>query len=404
MPGSKRRILILAGDSDSNLGDRAIVLATCDALRERLPGLEITLLSSAPADASRYFGARAIPRGPRGFLAMLDAARRADLVLVGGGGLFQDDDSLIKMPYWGLRVACVRLFARRIVGYAIGAGPLRSRLGRWSARLALACMERISARDEGARACLQPLTRTPVELVPDPALLLARRRGQGEAPPLSPAAGGAPLIGVALRQWFHHANSFIPHKYAVKYRLRPIPGAEQRERLARLLAEALDRIVERTGARIVFLPTYNVSHEADDQFCEMVRGAMRSGPSQLLHIDEPLTYLNVAHRLRVMVGGRMHPTILAASIGVPIVGLAYNPKFFGFFRLLGIEEAVLSIDRFVAEAQVEELERQVVAAFDQPPAISHGVQQLQQQLDVFNDSLCTSLAEGASTIAAERRA
>src|SRR5690606_38055914 len=107
-----------------------------------------TLLSSAPAAASRYFGARAIPRGPRGFFSLLDAARRADLVLVGGGGLFQDDDSLIKMPYWGLRVACVRLFARRIVGYAIGAGPLRTRLGQWSARLALACMERVSVRDE----------------------------------------------------------------------------------------------------------------------------------------------------------------------------------------------------------------------------------------------------------------
>jgi polysaccharide pyruvyl transferase WcaK-like protein len=232
-----------------------------------------------------------------------------------------------------------------------------------------------------------------VELVPDPALLLARRASGGETVPL--ATDGAPLIGVALRQWFHHVNSFIPHKYAVKYRLRPIPGAAQRERLAGLLAQALDRIVARTGAQIVFLPTYNVPHEADDRFCDMVRSAMQSGPAQLVHIDEPLAYLGVARRLRVMIGGRMHPTILAASAGVPIVGLAYNPKFFGFFRLLGIEQAVLSIDRFVAEAQVEELERQVIAAFEQPPQVSHEVQRLQQQLDVFNDSLCASLTADA---------
>ena len=61
---------------------------------------------------------------------MLKAAASADLVLV-GGGLFQDDDSLIKMPYWGLKVAIVRLFARRMVTYSIRAGPLRSRRTRF---------------------------------------------------------------------------------------------------------------------------------------------------------------------------------------------------------------------------------------------------------------------------------
>src|SRR5690606_19750385 len=115
------------------------------------------------------------------------------------------------------------------------AGPLRSTLGRWSARLALACMERISVRDENARACLQPLTKTVVELVPDPALLLATYERDTALPEGMPSDDGTPIIGVALRQWFHHVQSFIPHKYAAKYRLRAIPGADQRERLAELL-------------------------------------------------------------------------------------------------------------------------------------------------------------------------
>jgi polysaccharide pyruvyl transferase CsaB len=394
-------VLILAGDSDSNLGDRAIVLGTCHALRQRLPDVQITLLSSAPEAASRYFGARAIPRGLLGFFSALGAARRADLVLVGGGGLFQDDDSLIKMPYWGLRVACVRLFARRIVGYSIGAGPLRSKLGRWSARLALACMERISVRDENARACLQPLTSTPIELVPDPALLLARHAPDTNLPAAMPADDGTPLIGVALRQWFHNVNSFIPHKYAVKYRLRAIPGEAQRQQLAELLAQVLDRVAAETGARILFLPTYNVAHEADDRFCEAVRERMQTSAAQLLHIDEPLTYLTVARRLRVMIGGRMHPTILAASVGVPVVGLAYNPKFFGFFRLLGFEDAVFSIDRFVAENQVEAMVDTVLKAFSTPPEVNDPVAQLQQQLDAFNNNLCASFAKPSEPVAKE---
>lgn len=384
------RILILAGDSDNNLGDRAIVLGTCEALRERLPDAVITLLSSAPASAGPYFGAVAISRGPAGFMPMLAAAARADLVLVGGGGLFQDDDSLIKMPYWGLRIACVRLFARRIVGYAIGAGPLRSKLGRWSARLALACMERISVRDDIARACLQPLTRKTVELVPDPALLLARSNINTPAP-ASLTAADTPMIGVALRQWFHNVNSFIPHKYAVKYRLRAIPGAARREQMAQLLAQVLDRVVVETGANIVFLPTYNVAHESDDNFCRLVGSFMHSSTPPLLQIDEPRAYLGAMQRLRVMIGGRMHPTILAASVGTPVVGLGYNPKFAGFFQLIGRADALFDIDRFVDETLVAALADAAIDAFRAESSISLAVIQLQRQLDDFNDSLCMSL-------------
>lgn len=391
MTANARQVLILAGDSDNNLGDRAIVLATCNALRERIPNLQITLLSGSPTDASRYFDAHAIPRGLIGFFSVLAAARRADLVLVGGGGLFQDDDSLIKMPYWGLRVACVRLFARRIVGYSLGAGPLRSKLGRWSARLALACMERISVRDENARACLQPLTTKPVELVPDPALLLVRDPRSEASAPIAFPESQVPVVGVALRQWFHNVNSFIPHKYAVKYRLRAIPGEAQREQLAELMAKTLDTVVERSGAQILFLPTYNVAHEADDRFCDMVRTRMRCTTTQMLRIDEPLAYLAIARKLSVMLGGRMHPTILAASVGVPVVGLAYNPKFAGFFRLLGIENAVFPIDQFVTDAQVESMVGAVLQAIATRPVPNAKVAQLQQQLDIFNDSLCASI-------------
>lgn len=400
MPASVRHVLILAGDSDNNLGDRAIVLATCNALRERIPDLQITLLSNSPADASRYFGARAIPRGLIGFFSVLAAARNADLVLVGGGGLFQDDDSLIKMPYWGLRVACVRLFARRIVGYSLGAGPLRSKLGRWSARLALACMERVSVRDEIARACLQPLTTKPVELVPDPALLLVRDPRSELSPQPLPETGG-PLVGVALRQWFHNVNSFIPHKYAVKYRLRAVPGAAQREHLAELMAKTLDAVVERSGAQILFLPTYNVAHEADDRFCDMVRSRMRCTTTQMLRVEEPLTYLAIARRLSVMLGGRMHPTILAASVGVPVVGLAYNPKFAGFFRLLGVEKDVFSIDQFVTETQVVAMVDAVLHAIATKSGPNAPLAQLQQQLDTFNDSLCASLVGDMTTTSTE---
>ena len=188
------RILILAGDVDGNLGDHAILQASCAMLRRACPGVAITVVSDEPERSRCDFGADAVPRGLRGLPALARAAARSDLVLCGGGGLFQDDDSLVKMPYWALRVAAARLLAPRVVAYSLGVGPLEAGVSRWCARLAFACMERVTVRDERARKVAQPLAARMVDLVPDPALsagtgeprgrsrLSCRRRGEAGRP------------------------------------------------------------------------------------------------------------------------------------------------------------------------------------------------------------------------------
>ena len=128
------RILILAGDTDGNLGDRAIVTATCQRLRRIDPDAEISLVTSRPGRDRECLGIVPIARGLRGLPQLIQAARRSDLVICGGGGLFQDDDSLAKMPYWALRLLMLRPFSRRIAGLSIGAGPLRYRVSRMFAR------------------------------------------------------------------------------------------------------------------------------------------------------------------------------------------------------------------------------------------------------------------------------
>jgi polysaccharide pyruvyl transferase WcaK-like protein len=65
-----------------------------------------------------------------------------------------------------------------------------------------------------------------------------------------------------------------------------------------------------------------------------------------------------------MVGARMHPLIFAASMGVPVVGLAYNGKFEGAFRLLGLHHQLLDLGS-VSNGGVESgwLDAPVQAAF-----------------------------------------
>jgi polysaccharide pyruvyl transferase CsaB len=362
------KVVILAGDTDGNVGDRAIVLATCDEIRRHDPAVEITLASGRPEADRGYFGARTFPRGPAGLPKLLAAARRADLVLCGGGGLFQDDTSLVKMPYWALRLLAVRSVNRRVAGYSLGVGPLRWPASRFAARLAFACMTRVSVRDERARAVAQPLSRKPVHLVPDPALLLAPAPAE-DARRFLAAVGlpgdGRPIVGVAARRWFHHGATLIPHKWAVKYRLRRIPGRDACERMTTLLAATLDRVAESHRADVLFLPTYNVSHEGDDAISREVMGKLRSARAAVARIDDPRLYKAVTGRLSVLLGSRMHPTIFAAAMGTPVIGLSYNPKFEGFFDLIERPDRVLRIEEFVEREGADDLAVSVRRAIDE---------------------------------------
>lgn len=381
-------VLILAGDTDGNLGDRAIVFATCEDLRRINPQVDITLLSSNPAQDSEYFGARAIARGVPGFLDLLKAAWRSDMVLCGGGGLFQDDTSLIKMPYWAVRLLMVRMLARRIVGYALGVGPLSWRSSQLAARFAFACMDEISVRDSLAQSTTSSLTSKPVRVVPDPALLLSSV-ADSEARALLEQHGvpldGRSLVAVAVRKWFHHDGAtIIPHKYAAKYRLRKIPGAAESVRMEDLLARALDRVIEACGAYVVFMPTYNVSHEGDNVVSRNIMQKMHSDSVQIVEINEPRLYKTVAAQVDVMLGGRMHPTILSASHGVPVIGLSYNQKFDGFFKLLGREDKLMHIEDFVREDKVEELVDLVVDAVKKEPGSESNTDDLIRQTREFN--------------------
>jgi polysaccharide pyruvyl transferase CsaB len=385
-------IVILSGDADANLGDRAILQAMVCELHSIQPNATITVVSRRGSDLA--IGATAIPSGPRGFVKLCIALARSDLILCGGGGLFQDDDSLIKMPYWCLRVLLARTLSTRVVGYSLGVGPLRSLTSRVAARLAFAAMESISVRDPVAQAVAQSLTTKPVSVVPDPALLLQAVRRETATAWLAAHAvplQGKPLIGVAVRRWFPPQRRLVPHK--IRSRLAPSSQAltEGSERLAALLGRVLDELIRRHDAYVLLMPPYRAPHEGDVAMSRAVMANMSERQVQLLEVDEPALYKGIASLLHLVLGGRMHPTIFAASVGTPVVGLAYNPKFQGFFAMLGLGEQTMNVLDFVRNERHEELADLASAALRGPAVSRAQVDPLLERLRAYNRALMGTL-------------
>jgi len=359
LPARPYRILILGGDADGNLGDRAILEALCLEIKRLRTDAEICVASADPVRCRTRMNAVAIPRGPKGLFALCRAASRSDLVLCGGGGLFQDDDSLIKMPYWALKLLLMRLLCPRIVGFSLGVGPLNYSVSRAFAQAAFWVMESISVRDPLAAEVAQPLTRKHVSIAPDPALMLPAAGGAEALNVLKahgvPFESQSPLIGVAVRRWFPPKARVIPHRLAYKFGFRAGRSSANEALLLRLLGEALHRMQSELGAHIIFLPTYNSPHEGDAKLCAQIQEYLDRDRSCIVGVDDPALYKAIAGELTVLMGGRMHPTILASALGTPVVGLGYNPKFRGFFSMLGLDAFVLNVEDFVQGREVERL-------------------------------------------------
>lgn len=358
MPPVINSILILAGDADGNLGDRAILYAICHELRAVTPGLRITAISNTRAMQDAGMDVDTIQSGIRGFARLIQAAIRADAIICGGGGLFQDDDSLIKMPYWALRVLLMRLCCRRIIGYSLGVGPLSAPTSQWSARLAFSCMRYITTRDPLAQTTAQAFTQKPVTIIPDPALLLMPEPAQKAKHWLAEhgvAVNGRPLIGVAVRRWFPPKPRLVPSRIASRFQRPGHTLVHRSTLLCTLLANVLDQLVRESNAYILFLPTYNLSHEGDDRLCREIQHRMTLDPGKILCIDNPHLYKGVCTQLDVLLGGRMHPAIFAAAVGTPVVGLAYNPKFRGFFSMVGLNRYVMDVQEFVTQGLTDQL-------------------------------------------------
>jgi len=248
-------------------------------------------------------------------------------------------------------------------------------------------MQHISTRDPIARDTAKSLTRKAVTIVPDPALLLTSLP-EHQAKDFLVTQGikdlNKPLIGVAVRRWFPAKPRLIPNRISAKFRSKDRTAVKQSEQLCKLFAKVLDQLVIKHNAYIIFMPTYNVSHESDDKLCLDIIQRMRTDAAKILHIDTPQLYKAVSSQLNVLLCGRMHPSIFAAAAGTPVVGLAYNPKFHGFFSLLGLDDYVMDVGDFVNHDLTDELTELTTRALTKTPDTTKQIEKLQNDIHSFN--------------------
>lgn len=285
----------------------------------------------------------------------IKALRQSRAVIWTGGLDLQDDSSLIKLVHTWLIFLSFRLLGLRILLAHQGAGPLVTRTGRWLARRILACVELALLRDRGSFRVLAALTAPErLRLAADGIFLEGFLEGfSGRDAPSGSDLGllhetrDRPVIGLNIRLWYHFAGSFVPYQFARERYLRRAQAP-----MGQLL-DALEHVIgelrRRHQARIVLVSMYEPDTEAWEDDAPLLQALKRRFAADdevvMFADDVPIEeFCRLLGRFDLMIGMRLHSTLIALRAGVPAVHIAYTLKGHDIYADLGLTDWVVDIE------------------------------------------------------------
>jgi len=307
----KQGALVLADIANDNLGDYAIFRSLSAILLEAgyrhvyklsvesVPGQHVSLI--------KYYNP----------FAVLKALRHSDSVYVGGGGIFQDDTSVLNLVYFSLFTGLARLFRKKIIIKAVGVSPLHSKLAETIVAFICASASSISVRDEGSKEQLRRLFAGPIEVEQDLAFFYTVEQNLGSTRAALSELAESKYILVSLRPLLAGG--------AAEYSLAS-------EEFLSVLSAQLHKVCSLYGAKPLFVPFHR---RQDNAFiCHFLQHYYRG---EYLH-EPGITvedYLLLAENAQFVISMRLHAAILAHRCDTSVIALSYNYKVESFMRSIG---------------------------------------------------------------------
>jgi len=291
------------------------------------------------------------------------ALRDADTVLWAVGLDMQDDSSLARILYLAVTFRMYRLLNLRIWMLFQGAGPITTRYGKMFARLVLNQVDKFVARDPGTYDLIGNIAPDTERILAHDAIFLPGF--EDDVKDLSPdenawlsmilESDGSPVIGLNIRQWFHFASNLIPYQLArKKYLERSEDGMKH---LIAATVELVNMLQEQLSARVLLISAYQpgiVPWEDDQTWLERVQSYFVGDPEVVL-TNDPISlsaYFGLMSRIDLMIGMRLHSTLIALRYGVPAINISYTLKGVAILKHLGLSENVIDLHHFLESPQL----------------------------------------------------
>jgi polysaccharide pyruvyl transferase CsaB len=314
-----RHVVVAGWSGTANLGDELLLRALLHLLERH--GRQAVVVSRNPARTAAVHGVTAI--GLADPMKMWSALRGADGLVLGPGGILQDETSAFSLPWHLARVAEARAAGVPVVGIGLGAGPLRRRSSPPLVRRALGSsnVRGVAVRDQASFDQLARCGVASSQLVCGADLALT-------LPPVTVPAGDH--IAVCLRP-------HDPTGHALP--LQQLPAGALSAQRVRSLAAGLDEVATRTGRPLRFVA---LDADRDAVFHELVASHMSAPVAHVVPgLDDVLDELGSAC---LVVAMRFHAGIGAVLAGRPAVLVGYAPKVTALAGQMGLAGHLVTDD------------------------------------------------------------
>ena len=361
-------ILISGYYGFDNIGDESILRTLITSLREKIPDCRLTVLSHNPASTREKYGVEAVERMSPG--AILRAVRQCDMLISGGGSLLQDVTSSKSIHYYLFIIRLAKLLGKKVFIYSQGIGPIDHAFNRRATARALKKADGIVVRDERSAKLLEQigLPQERIVITADPVIRM-KRPDRTVGREILARAGikkdGRLTVGWAIREK-NRDSTFV-----------------------REITECIRWLRENYDAESVLIPFhYEEDREVSSVIAERTNGAAKCLSEKYLSED----MLSIIGNMDVLVGVRLHSMIYAAIMGVPIIGVSYDPKCTAFLNSVGLD-SLSTRETFSAEAFKAEFARVLETGKEQTAAVAENMRRLQKELDT-NEEMIRDIMEG----------
>lgn len=302
-----KRIVISGYYGFANAGDEAVLCGILKSFKLLDMDAEICVLSSNPEyTTSMHPGISAV--NSFNISEVIKAIKQSDILISGGGSLFQDVTSKRSFFYYLFILKLAQFLRKKTVIYAQGIGPLLSKFNKKSLAAALNKCCIITVRDEQSKALLKEIgIKKPITICTDPAFLVETNFEAASDTLAKIGLEKDKFIAVSLRSW------------------------KDTDEWLKEASCAIKEASEKFGLPILAVPFM----KDDVSTCKLIDG------TQLLEYTADFKALkSIICSARLVVGMRLHSLIFAASESVPFVPFSYDPKVDSFAKSMQIESRV----------------------------------------------------------------
>lgn len=350
----------------TNLGDWAIFEQMIAKLKPYIDKKKyrVIVASAEPEFTQLYYPVIAFQRGGvSGILNSLKWLWKSDVIIIGGGEIIQDLSSLVYIPYQLIRPLIGKIFGKKLYAYAIGVGESWeiSGIGRLQAKLVLNLFDVITVRDEKSYYMLKDdlkIRHPQLLLSSDPAINLQEKN--------FPSDRNEKYAVMSVRSVYHRTRSILPFSIRKKLKLLPKEYYQEIDTFKSNMAEMATYIIQKYEMKVLFLNTYtgkSMSANDDEFSLDVINRIPLNMRSKVEIIGQnlfPCQIKGVLARAQIIISVPLHPLILGASEGVPVMSFAYASKSMCFMKEIGMDKYIYPVvkigDRVNMRKVIEDLD------------------------------------------------